>query len=95
MLLYNNALYKYCILVLIIYKVVEALHGSHVFCLSSHVIRNLNWKYTLLKFHILQIFLSSYLFSGGQLYFTDYSNVQNIFLDICNFEITHSIWILC
>ena len=31
-------------------------HGSHVFCLSSHVIRNLNWKYTLLKFHILQIF---------------------------------------
>ena len=35
---------------------VEALHGSHVFCLSSHVIRNLNWKYTLLKFHILQIF---------------------------------------
>ena len=36
--------------------VVEALHGSHVFCLSSHVIRNLNWKYTLLKFHILQIF---------------------------------------
>ena len=35
---------------------VEALHGSHVFCLSSHVIRNLNRKYTLLKFHILQIF---------------------------------------
>ena len=35
---------------------VEALYGSHVFCLSSHVIRNLNWKYTLLKFHILQIF---------------------------------------
>ena len=35
---------------------VEALHGSHVFCLSSHVIRNLNWKYTLLRFHILQIF---------------------------------------
>ena len=35
---------------------VEALHGSHVFCLSSNVIRNLNWKYTLLKFHILQIF---------------------------------------
>ena len=36
--------------------IVEALHGSHVFCLSSHVIRNLNWRYTLLKFHILQIF---------------------------------------
>ena len=36
--------------------VVEALHGSHVFCLSSHVIRNLNWKYTLLKFHIIQIY---------------------------------------
>ena len=35
---------------------VEALHGSHMFCLSSHVIHNLNWKYTLLKFHILQIF---------------------------------------
>ena len=34
----------------------EALHGSHVFCLSSHVIFNLNLKYTLLKFHILQIF---------------------------------------
>ena len=36
--------------------VVEAWHGLHVFCLSSDVIRNLNWKYTLLKFHILQIF---------------------------------------
>ena len=36
-------------------SVVEALHGSHMFCLSSHVIRNLNWKYTLLKFHQLDI----------------------------------------
>ena len=36
---------------------VEALHGSHVFCLSSHVIRNLNWKYTLLKFHICIILM--------------------------------------
>ena len=36
--------------------VLEALHGSHVFCLSSHVICNLNWKYTLLKFHIYKYF---------------------------------------
>ena len=37
--------------------VVEALHGSHVFCMSSHVIRNLNWKYTLLKFNNFTIIL--------------------------------------
>ena len=34
---YNPALYMF--------RHVGALHGSHVFCLSSHVIRNLNWKY--------------------------------------------------
>ena len=57
-----------------------ALHGSHVFCLSSHVIRNLNWKIHIVEVsYFTNILIKLSGSSGGQLYFTDYSNVHNFF----------------